>query len=86
MQTSRLMAIGWSSFLAACMLEFLVFACLDPDEMQWFGQPLAWSSQAIYAVSFFAFWVVTLLSSGLAVLLTMSGGELNDARPHGEKG
>lgn len=83
MEARRGMAIGWSSFLAACVLEFLVFACLDPGEMHWFGEPLAWSRQTIYAVSFFGFWAVTLLSSALAVLLTMGGGELNAAQPQG---
>ena len=79
MQARRLMAIGWSSFIAACVLEFLAFACLDPGEMQWFGEPLLVSRQAIYAVAFFAFWVVTALSSALAVLLTMEGGEFGEA-------
>lgn len=83
MQARRWMAIGWSSFLAACVLEFLVFACLDPGEMHAFGQPLGGSRQAIYAVSFFVFWAVTSLSSALAVLLTVGEGELNAAQPHG---
>lgn len=77
MQARRWMAIGWSSFLAACVLEFLVFACLDPQDMHWFGQPLAASAQAIYAVAFFAFWAVSALSSSLAVLLMMGSSELN---------
>lgn len=81
MEARRLMAIGWSSFLAACLLEFLVFACLDPGEMHWFGEPLAWSHQAIYAAAFFAFWGVTAMASALAVLLMVSAGEPN-AAPH----
>lgn len=77
MRARRLMAIGWSSFLAACLLEFLVFACLDPGELYWFGEPLGLSRQAVYALSFFVFWLVTLLSSALAVLLMLGPGELN---------
>ena len=77
MQARRVMAIGWSSFLAACVLEFLVFAFLDPGELHGRGEPLQWSRQGVYAISFFAFWLVTLLSSTLAVLLTMSSVELN---------
>lgn len=77
MQSRRLMAVGWSSFLAACVLEFLVFACFDPGEIHGFAEPLASSRQAIYAVSFFAFWAVTLLSSALTVLLLMGKRELD---------
>ena len=78
MQARRLMAIGWSSFLAACVLEFLVFACLDPGELHWFGEPVRGPRQAVYAVGFFVFWAVTALSSALAVLLTFTAGELNE--------
>lgn len=80
MDARRGMAIGWSSFLAACVLEFLVFACLDPRDLHGFGAPMAGSRQAVYALSFFAFWAVTALSSTLAVLLTMGKEEL-DAPP-----
>ena len=75
------MAVGWSSFLAACVLEFLVFAFLDPGEAQWFGQSLHPSRQAVYALSFFGFWAVTALSSALAVLLTLAPSELNEPSP-----
>lgn len=81
MQARRVMAIGWSSFLAACALEFLVFGFLDPGELQWRGEPLAWSRQAVYALSFFAFWMVTLPASALAVLLTRSPADLNGLGP-----
>jgi len=81
MHARRVMAVGWSSFLAACVLEFLVFAFLDPGEIQWFGQALHPSRQAVYALSFFGFWAVTALSSALAVLLTLSSAELNLVQP-----
>ena len=81
MQMRRSMAIGWSSFLAACVLEFLVFACVDPAELHGLGEALAGSRQATYAVSFFVFWAVAALSSALAVLLAMSEDELNDPQP-----
>ncbi|MFT4265698.1 MAG: hypothetical protein QM586_00515 [Xenophilus sp.] len=81
MQAHRIMAVGWSSFLAACVLEFLVFAFLDPGEIPWFGQALHPSRQAVYALSFFGFWAVTALSSALAVLLTLPPAELNEPSP-----
>ncbi|WP_399677698.1 hypothetical protein [Xenophilus sp.] len=79
MQARRVMAVGWSSFLAACVLEFLVFACVDPGELQWFGRALPPSRQLVYALSFFVFWAVTALSGALALLLTRSSAEINQA-------
>jgi hypothetical protein len=31
------MAVAWSSFLSAGVLEALVFAVVDPGELRWFG-------------------------------------------------
>lgn len=73
----RLMWIVWPAFLIAGVLEILVFAMVDPQDLNWFGQPLEWSRQAIYTVSFFAFWVATMVSSGLTTLLSMSPFEVN---------
>ena len=80
MQARRLMAIGWSSFLAACMLEFLVFACIDPGEIHGFGKPLAGSRQAVYAAAFFVFWAVAALASALAVMLTTRADAIRDVQ------
>jgi hypothetical protein len=38
----------WPSFLVACVLEMLVFAVLDPHSLNWMGQPLDLSRQAVY--------------------------------------
>jgi hypothetical protein len=50
----------WPSFLAACLLEGLVFAMVDPAELHWPGYVAAPSNQAIYTAAFFAFWLITL--------------------------
>lgn len=86
MWTNRLMWIVWPAFLTAAVLEMLVFAMVDPQDLHWFGQPLGWSRQGIYTVAFFVFWAVTLVSGGLTTLLAMSSLELNHppASPGGQ--
>ena len=55
MWTQRLMWIAWPAFLAAGVMEMLVFAMVDPEDLRWFGQPLALSRQGVYTLAFFAF-------------------------------
>ena len=77
MLQQRLMWILWPAFLMAGVLEMLVFAMVDPRDVQWFGLPLEWSREAIYTGVFFIFWAVTVVSSGLTTLLAMSPFEAN---------
>lgn len=78
MLARRLMWIAWPAFLVAGVLEMLVFAMVDPSDLHWFGgQPIEWPRQAVYTVSFFVFWGVTMASSALTTLLAMSSVEVN---------
>ena len=64
------MAVAWASFLAAGVLEALVFAVVDPGELHWFGAaPVELSTQAVYTVSFLIFWGVSALGTSVALLL-----------------
>ncbi|MBI3346692.1 MAG: hypothetical protein HY020_05710 [Burkholderiales bacterium] len=73
------MAVAWSSFLAAGVLEALVFAVVDPGELRWFGAaPVDLSAQAVYTLSFLLFWAVVALGASLALLLATQPDE---ARP-----
>lgn len=64
------MAVAWSSFLAAGVLEMLVFAVVDPGDMRWFGAaPVELSALAIYTASFLIFWSVIALGASLTLLL-----------------
>ena len=89
MLAQRLMWIAWPAFLVAGVLEILVFAVVDPQDMQWFGRPIELSRQGIYTLSFFVFWAVTAASSALTTLLSLSPFEVNrcplepTARPDG---
>lgn len=77
MWSQRLMWIAWPAFLMAGVLEVLVFAMVDPQDLHWFGQPLALSRQAVYTAAFFIFWAVAMASSALTTLLSMSPFEVN---------
>lgn len=79
MCTQRWMWITWPSFLVAGLIEVLVFAFVDPQDLHWWGHELDFSRQAIYSVAFFAFWALTLLSSALTTLLALSSEEVNRA-------
>ncbi|MEY2782054.1 MAG: hypothetical protein RLZZ239_753 [Pseudomonadota bacterium] len=77
MLAKRLMWIAWPAFLVAGLLEILVFGLVDPQDLQWFGHPLALSRQGVYTLAFFVFWALAMLSSGLTTLLSMSPFEVN---------
>lgn len=77
MLAKRLMWIAWPAFLVAGLMEVLVFAMVDPQDLHWFGHPLALSREGVYTLAFFAFWILTMLSSALTALLAMSPFEVN---------
>lgn len=77
MLAKRMMWIAWPAFLVAGLFEVLVFGLVDPQDLQWFGHPLALSRPGVYTLSFFAFWLLTMVSSGLTTLLSMSPFEVN---------
>ncbi|WP_374667684.1 hypothetical protein [Ramlibacter sp.] len=85
----RLMWSAWPAFLAACALELLVFAFVDPMDVQWSGNAVGLSRQGIYTAAFFAFWLVSLAACFLTTVLAMSAAEVNacpfdaDQRPEG---
>ena len=77
MHAQRWMWIVWPAFLVAGLLEMLVFAFVDPQDLHWFGQDLDLSRQAIYTLAFFAFWALAMLSSALTTLLGLPSAEVN---------
>lgn len=77
MKLQKLMWVAWPAFLVAGLLEMLVFAMVDPQDLHWFGQPLELSRQGVYTLAFFVFWGVTMLSSALTTLLALSPFKLN---------
>ena len=79
MVSKRWMAIVWPAFLVAGLLEMLVFALVDPQDLHWGGLPMPLSRQGIYTLAFFLFWALTMLSGAVTVLLAQSPDEINQA-------
>ncbi len=79
----RIMQIVWPAFLMAGAAELAFFSIFDPFELHFFGQPLDWSRQAIYALGFFGFWGLGIASSSLTMFLaqtdTQPPGSIEDA-------
>ena len=70
--------ITWPAFVAACLLEALVFSAFDPSEVYWPGQTEQPSRQAVYTVAFFGFWLIAALCSALVLWLSKSPRDVND--------
>lgn len=75
--TQRLLWIAWPAFIAACVLELIVFAVVDPLELHWGTQALDWSRQAVYTSGFFVFWLVSMGACALTTFLRLTPAEVN---------
>jgi hypothetical protein len=70
MTLRRWIWIAWPAFLVAGLLEMLVFAMVDPQDLHGLGgQAIEMSRLGLYTLAFFAFWGLTMLSSALTLLL-----------------
>ncbi len=61
--------VVWPAFLAACLLEALVFSMVDPRDIHWIGNSWLPARQALYSMAFFSFWAITMLCSGMVLWL-----------------
>ena len=77
----RVMQVVWPAFLMAGVAELVFFSVFDPFELHFFGHPLDWSRQAIYALGFFGFWGLGIASSSLTMFLAQT-----DAHPFASLG
>lgn len=74
----RWVLITWPAFLAACLIEALVFAVVDPSEVLWPGHTVQPSRQAVYTAAFFSFWLITMTCSVLVLWLGKPPRDVND--------
>lgn len=74
----RVMQVVWPAFLAAAGAELVFFAIFDPFELHFFGAPLDLSREAIYAMGFFGFWGVGIVSSSFTLFLAGNGERGDD--------
>ena len=73
--------ILWPAFMAAGVLETMVFAVVDPADLHWLSGPsIAWSTQAVYTVTFLIFWAAISTASAVTALLSLEPKELNAQR------
>jgi hypothetical protein len=77
MPASLFATIAWPAFLAACGLELVVFAMVDPLELEWSGHALGWSRQGAYTAAFFTFWLISAAACWLTALLGRAAPDLN---------
>ena len=70
--------VVWPAFLAASLLEALVFSMVDPGELHWPGFLFQATRQGVYTVAFFAFWLIVMACSSLVLWLAQSSGHGND--------
>lgn len=75
--SQKLMWIAWPSFLMAGVLELLVFAVVDPQDLNWFGHAFEMSRQTTYTLGFFTFWFVTSVAGALTLFLSQPANEVN---------
>lgn len=71
----------WPAFVAAGVLELLVFALVDPGQLHGIGgAALDWGPGAVYTVAFFVFWIVVSGAAFVtAALLVGVPGSSNDS-------
>lgn len=73
----RALLILWPAFVMAGVLEMLVFAVVDPTNLQWFGAAqIEASPSTVYSVAFLVFWCVTATSTAITQLLERPGPDL----------
>ena len=67
MKFQSFFSVAWPSMLGACLVEMLVFAVIDPQQIPALENALGISAHGIYTVAFFAFW----LAMGMACTMTL---------------
>ena len=54
-------AVLWPAFMAACLIEIVVFAAFDPHDLRAAGDSDL-DPFTVYSLGFFAFWLVASLA------------------------
>ncbi len=86
LQVLRAAIIAWPAFVAAGLIEALVFAFVDPASLHTLdGGALELSATAVYSLAFFTFWALVAGACFVALRLKSSALEIN-APPVGQRG
>jgi hypothetical protein len=74
--------ILWPAFLAAAVMEMVVFSWVDPTTLRWGNwQP---DSQTAYSLSFLTFWAVITVASLVSHWMMKSQRDQSDLTPQAE--
>ena len=73
----KCMTVMWPSFLAAAVLELIVFGLVSPQDLHWGDAQLGIGAMGTYTVAFFLFWAIAGLSSYLTTTLSRTCEDLN---------
>jgi hypothetical protein len=76
MVNQKMMGVMWPAFMAACALELLVFAVVDPQDLHWSGQAVMLSRQGVYTLAFFLFWLIVSGAGAMTVMLSRPSGQV----------
>ena len=79
LSAQRVMWIVWPAFLMAGVAELVFFSIFDPFDLHLFGSPLEMARESVYAMGFFGFWGVGIVSSTFTLFLAHNGAR--DAAP-----
>jgi hypothetical protein len=80
----RVVAVVWPAFLMSGVIEMLVFAFADPDDLHWLGgAPVTISRSAVYTLAFFVFWIIVSTAGALTQLLLQEPSDSNLRRRDG---
>ncbi len=71
------MLVIWPAFLAASLLEALVFGMVDPGELHFPMYFFQATRQGVYTMAFFAFWLITMACSALVLWLAKAPPQIN---------
>ena len=77
MLMQRWKCIVWPAFLAAAIMEMVVFALIDPAQLPLAEVYPSLSRSALYTIAFFFFWAITFFASAATALLMLGKDELN---------
>lgn len=71
-QQAPWMSVVWPAFLAAAVLEMVIFGSVDPEQIHWLsagGEDPAMSRGLVYTVAFFVFWLICMGCAALTLVL-----------------
>lgn len=64
------MSILWPAFLMAGVVEMVVFAMVDPQDLHGLGgAPIELSASAVYSLAFFFFWAAFVVAGAMMAIL-----------------